>query len=136
MENHRKNATDGPGSEHNRCPIRDLLTRLGDKWSMLVLVGLARQPQGRLRFSELMKEVEGISQRMLTTTLRHLERDGMLTRRLYPEVPPRVEYTLSERGKELLVPVKALVDWIEHQWPDIERSRQDYDATHQRLATP
>jgi DNA-binding HxlR family transcriptional regulator len=113
---------------HNCCPIKDLLARIGDKWSMLVIVTLARAPDHRLRFSEMMREVGGISQRMLTTTLRYLERDGIVQRRLYPEVPPRVEYTLTERGLGLLAPVKALVAWIESEWPDIQKSRQDYDA--------
>lgn len=113
-----------PGS----CPIRDLLTRVGDKWSMLVLVALAQAPQYRYRFSELMRTVNGISQRMLTTTLRYLERDGIVTRRLYAEIPPRVEYTLTARGKELLVPVTALVSWLEHEWPGIEKSRKQYDT--------
>lgn len=113
--------------DHSRCPLRDLLARLGDKWSMLVIIALARAPDNRLRFSELMRGVSGISQRMLTTTLRHLERDGILTRQLFPEIPPRVEYTLSKRGMGLLTPVTALVSWIESEWPDIEISRQHYD---------
>ncbi len=112
---------------HNCCPIKDLLTRIGDKWSMLLIVTLARAPDHRLRFSEIMREVGGISQRMLTTTLRYLERDGIVKRHLYPEVPPRVEYTLTERGLGLLVPVTDLVAWIESEWPDIEKSRQKYD---------
>ena len=80
-----------------------------------------------------MRAVTGISQRMLTTTLRHLERDGIVTRRLYGEVPPRVEYTLTKRGQGLLVPVKAVIVWIENEWPEIEISRQHYD---QRIARP
>jgi DNA-binding HxlR family transcriptional regulator len=123
-KNMKKNVIDG----HDCCPIKDLLTRIGDKWSVLVIVTLARAPDHRLRFSELMREVNGISQRMLSTTLRHFERDGIVTRHLYPEVPPRVEYTLTKRGLGLLVPVKALVTWIENEWPDIEKSRQEYDG--------
>ena len=76
-----------PGS--GPCPISDLLARVGDKWSLLVLAALSEANRGRLRFSELMRAVGGISQRMLTTTLRHLERDGILTRQVFPEVPPR-----------------------------------------------
>jgi DNA-binding HxlR family transcriptional regulator len=75
-----------------------------------------------------MRSVDGISQRMLATTLRYLERDGIVTRHLYAEVPPRVEYTLTERGKGLLIPVTALFGWIDKEWPKIEISRQDYDA--------
>ena len=111
----------------NPCPISDLLARIGDKWSLLVLAALSEADHGRLRFSELMRAVDGISQRMLTTTLRHLERDGILTRRVFPEVPPRVEYTLTARGQGLLVPVKALIAWIVNEWPEIAKTRQEYD---------
>lgn len=114
--------------DHANCPIRDLLARIGDKWSMLVIASLARAPENCARFSELMREVSGISQRMLTTTLRHLERDGIVTRQIYGEVPPRVEYTLTARGKELLVPITNLIKWIEDEWADIEKSRIDYDS--------
>ena len=116
---------------HN-CPLHALLSRLGDKWSMLVLVALSRAEGNRCRFSELMRIVNGISQRMLTTTLRHLERDGIVTRHLFAEVPPRVEYVLTKRGQGLLVPVVALVTWMRAQWPAIERSRQQYDARLKR----
>ena len=118
---------EAPPRNHADCPITDLLARLGDKWSMLVLVTLARSEGHCLRFSEMMRQVEGISQRMLTTTLRHLERDGIVTRRIYPEVPPREEYTMTPRGLELLVPVKELVDWMIKEWPEIEKSRATYD---------
>lgn len=119
-------------SAARHCPIRDLLAHLGDKWSMLVLVALAQHPERRLRFSELMGSVNGISQRMLTTTLRYLERDGILTRWQYPEIPPRVEYTLSERGSRLLVPVEAIVTWVQNEWPEIERSRDEYDTEYDK----
>ena len=115
------------------CPVRDLLAHLGDKWSMLVLITLAQQPERKLRFSELMHRVAGISQRMLTTTLRYLERDGILTRRVYPEVPPRVEYALSERGRRLLAPIEGLVTWVQREWPEIEESREEF---HQRDRQP
>lgn len=118
--------------DHRNCPIRDLLSRLGDKWSMLVIVSLAKANNNCLRFSELMREVNGISQRMLSSTLRQFERDGIVTRHLYPEVPPRVEYILTERGKDFLVPVKALVDWMVSEWPNIEVSQQQYDEKNQK----
>ena len=118
-------------SEHVDCPIKDLISRIGDKWSMLVLISLAKADSNCLRFSELMRAVSGISQRMLSTTLRYLERDGIVTRHLYPEVPPRVEYILTKRGQELLVPVKALFKWIEGEWPKIEQSRKHYDGKQQ-----
>jgi len=108
--------------------MRDMLGRIGDKWSLLVILTLDSAPDRPLRFSELMRLLNVISQRMLTTTLRNLERDGILTRRIYPEVPPRVEYALTERGRGLLVPVTTLIDWIKNEWPAIEKSRQEYDA--------
>ena len=110
-----------------KCPMRDLINRLGDKWSMLVLVSLDSNDGTAMRFSEVLRSVHGISQRMLTLTLRHLERDGIVTRHIYPEVPPRVEYALTVRGKNFLVPVKNLVDWLRGEWPNIEKSRQTYD---------
>lgn len=119
--------------DHANCPIRDLLARIGDKWSMLVITSLARAPDNCARFSELMREVSGISQRMLTTTLRYLERDGIVTRRIYGEVPPRVEYTLTPRGQELLVPITNLVKWIEGEWPEIEKSRVEYDSKNEQI---
>jgi DNA-binding HxlR family transcriptional regulator len=122
----------GP-TDFGPCPISDLLARIGDKWSLLVLAALSEADRSCLRFSELMRVVGGISQRMLTTTLRHLERDGILTRQVYPEVPPRVEYTLTARGQGLLVPVKALIAWIVNEWPEIEKSRREYD---QKIRNP
>ena len=119
--------------DHANCPIRDLLSRIGDKWSMLVITSLARAPDNCARFSELMREVSGISQRMLTTTLRYLERDGIVTRRIYGEVPPRVEYTLTPRGQELLIPITNLVRWIEGEWPEIEKSRVEYDSKNEHI---
>ena len=112
---------------HVDCPIKDLISRIGDKWSMMVLMALDNAADNVMRFSELMRAINGISQRMLATTLRYLERDGIITRRVYPEVPPRVEYTLTKRGQDLLVPVKNLVGWISNEWPEIEKSRDAYD---------
>lgn len=109
------------------CPLRDLLSRLGDKWSVLVLITLAKKPMQRARFSEMKREIEDISQRMLTSTLRTLERDGLLKRTVFPEVPPRVEYELTSLGKSILTPMEALVNWIENNWGDIRQSRQNFD---------
>ncbi len=119
---------DDKTQDHRNCPVQDLLSRLGDKWSMLVIVALANANNNCMRFSELQRAVNGISQRMLATTLKNFERDGIVYRRLYPEVPPRVEYTLTDRGKDFLVPVKALVDWMVKEWPSIEESRNNYDG--------
>jgi DNA-binding HxlR family transcriptional regulator len=112
------------------CPLRELLTRLGDKWSLLVIHTLARLPENRARFSELRREITGISQRMLTATLRNLERDGILTRKIFPVIPPRVEYTLTPLGRDLLQPVQDLVGWVEGNWEKIEKSRAVFDASN------
>lgn len=93
------------------CPIRDVLSRLGDKWSMLVLVTL--HANGVMRFGEIHRTLGDISHRMLTVTLRMLETDGMLEREVYAEVPPKVEYRLTERGESLLPHIYSLVVWAE-----------------------
>jgi len=112
---------------HDRCPMREMLARLGDKWTILVVFTLAQAPGNRMRFSQLQKGIQGISQRMLTVTLRNLERDGALVRHFFPEVPPRVEYELTTLGMSLLVPVGKFVEWIESNWQKIEQSRKDFD---------
>ena len=91
------------------CPIRDILCRLGDKWSLLVLTTLSAN--GTMRFSDIHKSIGDISQRMLTVTLRSLEADGLVARKIYPEVPPRVEYRLTQAGSELMPYLNNLVDW-------------------------
>jgi DNA-binding HxlR family transcriptional regulator len=104
--------------------IRDVLDRIGDKWSLLIIATLS---DGRLRFSELQRHVPGISQRMLTLTLRQLERDGLATRTVYAEVPPRVEYELTETGKTLIDVSIALGRWAIDHFPAIEASRVAFD---------
>ena len=106
------------------CELRDLLDRLGDKWSLLVVELLGHR---LLRFSELQRQIDGISQRMLTRTLRHLERDGLITRTVHPVVPPRVDYELTTLGRSLLVAVEPLVSWTRENRPSIARARVDYD---------
>jgi DNA-binding HxlR family transcriptional regulator len=118
-------------TDKKRCPLQELLTRLGDKWSLLIIHALARAPKNRARFSELRREISGISQRMLTATLRNLERDGILTREIFPVIPPRVEYTLTPFGKDLLHPVQALVGWVEGNWEKIQKSRIKFDAAQE-----
>lgn len=109
-----------------RCQIaNDVISLVGDKWSVLVVSTLGN---GRLRFSELKRAVEGISQKMLTTTLRGLERDGYLTRTVYPTVPPRVDYELTELGIELLEPVSALGQWAVTNHARVLDARRTYDA--------
>jgi DNA-binding HxlR family transcriptional regulator len=111
--------------EHPACPLtRELLTRIGDKWSVLVIVLLG---EGARRFSELKRSVEGISQRMLTLTLRCLERDGLLVRTVFPTVPPRVEYALSPLGTTLLKTLTELTNWVIENREEIERARAKFD---------
>jgi DNA-binding HxlR family transcriptional regulator len=111
--------------EHPACPLtRELLTRVGDKWSVLVIVLLGERAQ---RFSELKRSVEGISQRMLTLTLRCLERDGLVVRTVFPTVPPRVEYALSALGTTLLRTLTELANWVIENREQIERARASFD---------
>ncbi len=93
------------------CPIRNILARLCDKWSLLVIYTLDKAGKEKVRFKELQREIPDISQKMLTVTLRTLEDDGYLTRTVYPEVPPRVEYALTERTRSLLPHIDALIEW-------------------------
>jgi DNA-binding HxlR family transcriptional regulator len=108
------------------CPVRGILDRLGDKWTTLVITNLS---EGKLRFSEIKKRIPDISQRMLTESLRSLERDGVLLRTVYPSSPPRVEYSLSSLGKSLLPLVNALVSWALAHRSEIHNARASYDAT-------
>ena len=108
------------------CPfVRDVLTRVGDKWSILVVVLLG---DGAKRFSELKRTVDGISQRMLTLTLRSLERDGLVARTVFPTVPPRVEYALTPVGETLLDAVTKIANWARDHRADIERARAAFDG--------
>ena len=107
--------------------VREFLTKVGDKWTILIVVSLSQAPGCRARFSGLEKVIPAISQRMLTLTLRNLERDGLITRELFPEVPPRVEYELTGLGKSLLAPTQALLDWVGNNWPDIKKARGKFD---------
>ena len=108
-----------------QCPVRGVLDRLGDKWTTLIVIALAQQPH---RFSELLRAVPDISKRMLTQTLRDLERDGLIARKVFPTKPPSVEYRLTPLGESLLVPVSALVSWAEAQQERIEKARAQFDA--------
>jgi DNA-binding HxlR family transcriptional regulator len=122
---------------HSRVPhggdtcvaVREVLNRVGDKWSVLVIVILTDGPR---RFNELRRSIEGISQRMLTLTLRGLERDGLVTRTLYPSIPPRVEYALTPLGTTLLEPVQALAAWAARHRLEIQESRDRHDAASAR----
>jgi DNA-binding HxlR family transcriptional regulator len=107
--------------------VRQILDRVGDKWSLLVMRELAEQ---RMRFTEVLRSIDGISQRMLTRTLRELERDGLITRDIYAEVPPRVEYEVTPLGLTLMPHVIALADWAVAHRDDIESHRELYDTEH------
>lgn len=106
------------------CPVRNVLDRIGDKWSILVITILGEQ--GTLRFNEINGIIGTISQKMLTVTLKSLEADGLITRKIYPVVPPRVEYTLTKRGTSLLPAMTGLIDWALIHMPDILASREQY----------
>ena len=105
--------------------IGDVLARVGDKWSILVV---SRLGDGALRFNELRRSIGGISQRMLTLTLRGLERDGLVTRTVFPTIPPRVDYALTPLGRDLLNPVAALGAWAIRNQGKIARAREQFDG--------
>lgn len=109
------------------CPTRQLVSRIGDRWTLLVIAALTGRT---LRFAELRRTVEGVSQKMLTQTLRQLERDGLVRRQVYAEVPPRVEYNLTPLGDTLTDLVAAVRDWAYTNIDDIESHRHNYDQRH------
>lgn len=113
------------------CPTRQILDRIADKWTTLVIGTLAERTT---RFSELRRAIEGISQKMLTQTLRELERDGLVLRTVYAEVPPRVEYSLTPLGRTLCEPLRTLTQWAEANIAQIERARTAFDSQHAKSA--
>lgn len=106
------------------CPVRNVIDRIGDKWSVLVLLLL--EEAGVMRFSEIQKTIQTISQKMLTVTLKALEADGLVLRTVYPQIPPKVEYQLTERGRSLLPHLHSLVDWANINMNGIMTSRKAY----------
>lgn len=114
------------------CRAREMLVRVADKWSMYVIHVLA--DAGPLRFSELRRRVDGVSQRMLTVTLRGLERDGLVARKMYPEVPPRVEYVLTPLGTTLREIVSELIEWSGAHLAEVDAARARYDAREAKWA--
>lgn len=106
------------------CPTRRILDRIGDRWTVLIIGALG---DGDARFSQLRRRIEGISQKMLTQTLRGLERDGLVHRTIYPEVPVRVEYSLTNAGRTLLEPLRALQMWAIEHLGDVSTSQDAYD---------
>ena len=121
-----------PEMEHTpaRCRAREMLDRVGDRWSVYVISALGAY--GTLRFSELMRHVEGVSQRMLTVTVRGLERDGLVRRTIYAEIPPRVEYTLTPLGATLRKLVRELIDWTGAHLAEVDAARARYDLLRQK----
>lgn len=107
------------------CPVRSVLDGIGGKWSILILDILGEK--GTLRFSEISKALEDISQKMLTSTLRSLEADGIISRKMYAEIPPRVEYELTELGYDLLPNIRSLIDWGYKNIETIQRNRKTFE---------
>jgi DNA-binding HxlR family transcriptional regulator len=120
-------APSGAGSEPSACRAREVLQRVGDKWSMYVIDLLGQETK---RFTELHRSIDGITARMLTVTLRGLERDGIVTRTIHPVIPPRVEYALTPMGLTLLDAIGELVSWADSHLPEIGAAQADYDARH------
>lgn len=117
-------AESGASPLSERCPIRGVLDKLGDKWSMLVILELAG---GEQRFSRLRRQIPDVSQKMLTQTLRILQRDGLVSRQVFPTVPPAVSYRLTPMGESLLAPFGALVAWADQHHPAVVSAREAYD---------
>ncbi|NGO10548.1 helix-turn-helix transcriptional regulator [Streptomyces sp. HC44] len=113
------------------CQVRQILDRVADKWSLLVIALLDNR---RLRFTELRREIDGVSQRMLTVTLRQLERDGLVKRTVHPVVPPRVEYELTPLGATLHTTIRSLVMWTEEHQGEIAAARAAYDERDTQVA--
>ncbi len=126
--------SEGPGehafvvltaADREKCPVRDVLSQIGDAWSSLVILILASGP---LRFNALKREIGDVSQRMLAVTLRQLERDGLVSRTVYPTKPPKVEYALTELGRSLKARIDMLVSWADDNHGAIRRARAAYDG--------
>lgn len=110
--------------DFDNCPVRGVLDRIGDKWSTLMVLTLALRPH---RFGELKRAIPDISQRMLTQTLRDLQRDGYVARKVFPTTPPAVEYSLTELGQSLMTPLSALVDWAVRTRDTVDAARAAFD---------
>ncbi|GAB3969120.1 helix-turn-helix domain-containing protein [Actinoallomurus acanthiterrae] len=114
------------------CPSRDVLDRIGDKWTVLVLGELGKH--GVCRYTRLRKQLAGVSEKMLTQTLRALERDGIVRRTVYPTVPARVEYALTPLGQTLREPLRALTEWSTRHMAEVLAAREEYDANAERVS--
>ncbi|MBI4045284.1 MAG: helix-turn-helix transcriptional regulator [Devosia nanyangense] len=107
------------------CPVRGILDKISDKWSMLIVLELA---EGPLRFNQIRRAIPDISQKMLTQTLKELQRDGLVSRKVFPTVPPAVEYQLTEIGTSVLRPFSVLVEWADANYQAIETARSSFDV--------
>lgn len=116
------NRTDIQNGSYADCPVRMVLARISDKWSILALLTLAQAPV--MRFNELQKTIPDISQKMLTVTLRTLEEDGLVRRQIYAQVPPKVEYSLTDRAVSLLPCINSLISWAQENMDDIINDRK------------
>ena len=117
---------DGVASVSHACrPVTDILSRVGDKWSVMIVMLLGPGPR---RFNEIRRAINGISQRMLTLTLRGLERDGLVTRTVFPTIPPRVDYELTALGQSLRSPIDALGEWAFANRDEVDAARARFDA--------
>jgi DNA-binding HxlR family transcriptional regulator len=117
--------TEWRGMTADQCPTREVLDRIGDRWTVLIVGALG---EGPLRFNQIERTVAGISQKMLTQTLRGLERDGLVLRTVFPEVPPRVVYELTAEGRTLMAPLAALQKWAADHIGGVLEARQTYDT--------
>lgn len=111
--------------ENHKCPIRDVLDRIGDAWSLLTMIELSKGPG---RFNALLRVIDGISQRMLSVTLRNLERDGLVTRTVLPSAPPQVEYALTEMGFDLIAHLEPMRQWAVSNQSAVQAARAEYDT--------
>jgi DNA-binding HxlR family transcriptional regulator len=108
-------------------PMTEVLSRIGSKWTIFVIMALT---QGPMRFSELKRYIEGVSQKMLTATLRDLEQDGFVTRKVTPTIPPRVDYELTDMGRELRKPLAAIGEWARRNSERVTAAREEYASAH------
>ena len=108
------------------------MTTIGDKWSIYLLVSLAKAPNNRARFSELERTIPAISQKVLSSSLKKLESDGLIIREVFPEVPPRVEYEITSMGLSLYTLMEGLVDWVTINWENVKKSQAKYNSSHSK----
>ncbi|BCP54241.1 HxlR family transcriptional regulator [Kaistia sp. 32K] len=120
----KTNETASSIDSKDRALAREMIDRIGDKWTLLIIATLGEREQ--MRFTELLDGIEGISQKMLTKTLRQLERDGLLSRKVYPVIPPKVEYRLTPLGRSLLALVTGICTWVSSHLPEIENARREF----------